>query len=444
MEEIYMDMVESTDRAICNTNLEDMRVNLINSRKLSIQAVISLMPRVEENTQEEVCVDLNGAEKEQAKGGKELEYRKKPLDYLETAVSKRDLFRIHEENKLPAGLPAVGTVIWRSTAIQHVNFKPLSGKIAVGGELSLFLIYKEDISGRTNWYETTMPFSGNIECQGCEEMMTADIAYEVGHEEITVREDSDGEARMLGVELALELEIKLLQKESSHIVADVYGVSCEVAAISSPKKFRQLQQDAYLEEKLTGTVKPDGIDTKILQICHSEAKPEIENCIFGDDEIEIRGSAEVQVLYLNNEDGNNFAMAESRLPFTITRKLSGLQKDMEYNIENCSLKPQLEQLHVVMKDGERIEWQAVLTLHLMLYGEAQEEILTDLKITELDSSKLEKLPGFAIYFVKEGDTLWQIGRKYYVSVDKIKEVNQLTSEDIAPGDKLLIVKSGEI
>ena len=57
---------------------------------------------------------------------------------------------------------------------------------------------------------------------------------------------------------------------------------------------------------------------------------------------------------------------------------------------------------------------------------------------------MEKLPGFAIYFVKEGDTLWQIGRKYYVSVDKIKEVNQLTGEDIAPGDKLLIVKSGEI
>ena len=47
-------------------------------------------------------------------------------------------------------------------------------------------------------------------------------------------------------------------------------------------------------------------------------------------------------------------------------------------------------------------------------------------------------------FVKEGDTLWQIGRKYYVSVDKIKEVNQLIGEDIAPGDKLLIVKSGEI
>ena len=63
----------------------------------------------------------------------------------------------------------MGTVIWRSTAIQHVNFKPLSGRLQVGGELSLFLIYKEGISvaGQIGM-KTTMPFSGNIECQGCE------------------------------------------------------------------------------------------------------------------------------------------------------------------------------------------------------------------------------------------------------------------------------------
>ena len=121
-----------------------------------------------------------------------------------------------------------------------------------------------------------------------------------------------------------------------------------------------------------------------------------------------------------------------------------MEQSTKYNIDNYSLQPQIEQLQVSIKDGDRIEWQAVLSLHLMLYDEAQEEILTELKIGELDSAKVEKLPGFAIYFVKEGDTLWQIGRKYYVSVDKIKEVNQLTSEEISPGDKLLIVKSGEV
>ena len=443
MEEIYMDTVESGDRAICSSNLEDMRVNLINSRKLSIQAVISLMPRVEESTQEEVCVELGG-EDTSVKSSQHLEYRKKPLDYLETAVSKRDLFRIHEENKLPAGLPAIGTVIWRSARVNHVNFRPLAEKIAVGGELSLFLIYIEDVSGRTNWYETTIPFSGNIECQDCEETMAADISYDVGHEEITIREDADGESRIIGIELALEMELKLLKKESTPIVADVYGVTCEVATLTSPRQFRRLQQDAYLEEKLMGNIKLDGMDSKILQICHSDAQADIENCVFGEEGVEVNGSLELQVLYLCSEEESGFASAQTSVPFTITRNVSGMEQSTKYNIENYSLQPQIEQLQVSIKDGDRIEWQAVLSLHLMLYDEAQEEILTELKIGELDSAKVEKLPGFAIYFVKEGDTLWQIGRKYYVSVDKIKEVNQLTSEEISPGDKLLIVKSGEV
>ena len=72
------------------------------------------------------------------------------------------------------------------------------------------------------------------------------------------------------------------------------------------------------------------------------------------------------------------------------------------------------------------------------------EMLQEIEIGELDIQKLEKLPGFAIYFVKKGDTLWQIGKKYYVSVEKIKEMNQLTSDEIKPGDRLLIVKAGEI
>ena len=53
---------------------------------------------------------------------------------------------------------------------------------------------------------------------------------------------------------------------------------------------------------------------------------------------------------------------------------------------------------------------------------------------------IEKLPGFAIYYVQPGDSLWQIGKKYYVSVDQIKEINNLTDDMINPGDKLLIVK----
>ena len=113
-------------------------------------------------------------------------------------------------------------------------------------------------------------------------------------------------------------------------------------------------------------------------------------------------------------------------------------------MQRYALMPQMTQLHASLKDGNQLEWRGVIQLHMPLYDIEQEDILQEIQIGELDSQKLEKLPGFAIYFVKKGDTLWQIGKKYYVSVEKIKEINQLTSDEIKPGDRLLIVKTGEI
>ena len=52
------------------------------------------------------------------------------------------------------------------------------------------------------------------------------------------------------------------------------------------------------------------------------------------------------------------------------------------------------------------------------------------------------LPGMAVYMVKEGDNLWNIGKKYYVPVDSLRELNQLDSDEVKPGQKLLIVKEG--
>lgn len=42
--------------------------------------------------------------------------------------------------------------------------------------------------------------------------------------------------------------------------------------------------------------------------------------------------------------------------------------------------------------------------------------------------------------VKAGDNLWNIGKKYYVPVDNLREINELSSDELKPGQKMLIVK----
>lgn len=454
MEEIYMDRVESQDRVICESTLEDMRVNMINSRKLSVQAVIALKPRVEELVETKICTGIADYQMQtQTKGipnveGEQLEYRRKQQEYLETAVCKRDLLRIHEESRVGSALPAIGSLLWKSVDVTQVDFKPLEEKLAITGEMTLFMVYTEELSGKVNWFEAAIPFSGNVECQSSREGMIADVSYDVGHEEITVREDADGEARMIGVELALELEMKLLCKGEAQVVADVYGVSCEVDTITQRSIMRKLHQDMYVEEKFTHNTRLEEAQPRPLQICHSDARLEIEDCSFSEDEVTWKGTIQVRMLYLSGEEGSGFHTLEDSVPFRLTRQVLGIQdiqgSDTELMTQCYALQPQLAQLHASLKDGNQIEWRGVIQIHMPLYDVNQEDILQEIQIGELDSQKLEKLPGFAIYFVKKGDTLWQIGKKYYVSVEKIKEINQLTSDEIKPGDRLLIVKAGEI
>ncbi len=60
----------------------------------------------------------------------------------------------------------------------------------------------------------------------------------------------------------------------------------------------------------------------------------------------------------------------------------------------------------------------------------------------LESSGPEKeMPGFVLYTIREGDTLWKIARKYRTTIDSIAKINSIDSNGaLQPGMKLLVVK----
>lgn len=360
MEEIYLDKLEGTDRVVCKTSLDDMRVHIINSRKLSIQSVISLEPRVEESISEELCVELDNT----GDADQKLEYRKKSLDYLETIVKKRDLLRIHEETRLPAGMPDIGTALWKNAVVSSITFRPMDEKLGITGELSVFIVYREDTSNRINWYETVIPFNGSVECQNSREGMIADVMYEIGHEEITIREDSDGEFRVVGVETTVELEIKLYEKESTSIVADVYGVSCEVQAGIDTRQFLDLRMELNIEEKLTRSIKLEDADPKILQVCHSDARAKLAETSWKDGQLRLNGEIELQVLYASNESSSALCPVKSTIPFEIVRDIPDMS---EAQLEQCSMSIWIPQQAVSIKDSAQLEWRGSVNARLLIY-----------------------------------------------------------------------------
>ena len=104
------------------------------------------------------------------------------------------------------------------------------------------------------------------------------------------------------------------------------------------------------------------------------------------------------------------------------------------------MRAEVEQLQVTMLDGEEMDVKAVLSFSTVVFKTIPVELISAVNVSELDSGKMSSLPGMVVYMVKDGDNLWNIGKKYYVPVDALRELNGLDSDELKAGQKLLIVK----
>ena len=103
-EQFHMEGVEAGDSVYVRHTLEDLSVGIINSRKISIRALLTLELCVREIFDESAAVDVETQLM--------VEYRKKPLQIMETAVCKKDIFRFRHEETLPTHLPNVFEVLY--------------------------------------------------------------------------------------------------------------------------------------------------------------------------------------------------------------------------------------------------------------------------------------------------------------------------------------------
>lgn len=427
-EQMYLEGAVSTDMVNVDWELEDLRVSLINSRKFNVQAVVSFHADINELYDEETAVELRAEEP--------VEYRKKTLQLAEIAIQKKDIFRIKEEIEIPQSLPNIFQILWDSITLGEVEFKPQEEKLSVQGEVNAFFLFEsEGEEASAKWYETTIPFSGIVECHGCRENMLPNISYEIGHKEIEVRPDFDGEERIIGLDCVLDLDMKLYEEETVDVIADVYGVTKEVEAVTRKGEYKNILVCNTGKNKIVDKMKIKPSEARILQLCHSEGEVQVESSKAVENGIEITGVVLAKTLYITNDDKIPFSSVKASIPFQYVLDVPGIQESSIFDVDAC-----VEQMNVTMVDSEELEAKIILSFRAVVFCNQEEDIVSDINVSDLDVNKLNDLPSIVAYIAKEDDSLWQIGKRYYVPVSQIKEMNNLLSDDIKSGDKLLIVK----
>lgn len=427
-EKVRIDGMENIDVPQVLANIEDLRSNLINSRKISVRALVNFCVKIKEIRDEEILLDITGQEN--------MEIKKEPYSQSVIAVDKKDVFRIKEDLELPSSLPPVGEVLWQYLDLGKWEIRPLEDNIGIQGELNLFLLYESSGEDREiKSYETTIPFSGNIECPGCNSNMIADITPTVSASNINIKQDYDGEDRVVEVEMVLELPIQIYERREMEQITDVYGTSFDIVPEYKPSQGRKIGEKYQGRMKVTEALRLPASSGKILQICHINTNPFVEDIKVEKEGLKAEGILSVTVLYMVENENKKFDVIKKELPFSYQIGNLALPENSKWKIV-----PMVEQCSGVILDENNIEVKIAVLLEVLQEEVWDRMVISNLKVSPFSEETMNYAPGMVVYIPQKRESVWDIGKQYNVSQEAVKEINQLTENEVEKGQKILLVR----
>ena len=259
---------------------------------------------------------------------------------------------------------------------------------------------------------------------------------QAGVEPREVKPDYDGEERMLVVDAVADLDIKLWEEEQFEMLQDVYSLKEDVRPVFEDITFEKLLMKNNAKCRASEQLQLEATQENMLQICCAGGSVQIDTHEISGNGVYVEGTVAVELLYITTDDEMPIGSLKGFLPFHQTIEVPGIEKNSRYEIESG-----LEQLTTILIDNTQVEIKAVINLNLIAFSIGNRKRVQEVNCQEADYESLQKIPGLVGYIVKDGDDIWNIAKENHTTVREIMETNELSSDRVGKGDKLLIVKN---
>lgn len=427
---LHMESMEPGDNLKVDWEIEDLNVSMIHSRKVSIRAIVTFIASAEIIYDAELACGFSK--------GETVQTLTEELEVLGLCMTKKDTYRIKDELILAGNQANIRELLWKDISLCGAETRLMENKISVKGELEVFALYEGENEEQLQWITGTLPFAGNVDLPGCRPEMIGDIRVDVIKKNMEVKPDYDGEERVLQVEVLLGLDIRIYEEIKVELLTDAYSLSEELILEHEPVKLDRLVLKNFSKARFSERIAVKQTEHPVLQVCHTTGKVIIEEVKMTPTGLVVEGVIFVQVLYITSNDRVPVLRSGGGIPFTHILEVPGIDETCKY-----SLKGELEQITAVMVDSKDAEIRASVNFYLMVCSTFSGNNIKKMEEHPMDWKKIRDLPGVVGCVIGEGDTLWDIAKKYHTTTGHICSLNQMPSEQIKVGDKVLVMKSVE-
>lgn len=427
---INLEGIAGGDKMCLKWEIEDLSVRMIHSRKLNIKSIVTFYASIDEMAGIQIPVQIKD---------EEISVKKKQIRLISLMVHKKDTLRMKDEITIGSNKPNIDQLLWYTVEVRGLDLRPEENVVKARGELSVFVLYSgEDEENPLQWMEYTLPFQTEVECTGCNADMIQNIETSMMHQSIEVKPDADGEERVFTVDVVLELDMKLYREEDHELILDVYSPLKECIPQGKTECLESLLVHNNSKCRVSDRIEMKESQGKILQICHSQGRVRVEKTKVVENGIQAEGIVFLKILYITGNDEMPFYSVDGMIPFSHVIEAPGITENSIFYLQ-----ADLEQLSTSMIDSDEIEVKAVISLNVLVLQCEKQLIISKVEEKPLDRQKIQEMPGITVYIVKTGDTLWDIAKRFYTTVEEICGLNELETDEVQPGYPLLLVKKVE-
>jgi len=383
--------------------IQKVECTILNERKVHYKAELEITIKASRKENIELIYEINKM------NNLETLSRKKEIDtYIGHCESKISVKEKIEIENLQENIE----VIKFKTNIENIEKKISYNKILVKADCKVKCIYQAEGS---NIYiaQKEIPIMGFLDIENVDEECESNI--EIGLKGININENS------IKSDIEFEMEFNLTgdiyQKKQINMMVDLYGINY---------KANYKKETVQLERATPNTCNKIEIENKTLiedinQIYDQEYK--IQSINQNGERIQIQ----IQSIFLYSSFENQVLNKREEL---ITKEIEG-----SYNLEK--VKFEITNEKTILLPDSNIQTH----LEINIFSEEVEQIEV-IKEIELEDEDRDDKYSMIIYFVKQGDSLWNIAKKFKSTVKEITNINEIQDENkITEGDKLYIPRA---
>ena len=407
--------------AFVKAKVEYVNCRATSPRKLDIHGAFSVCAKVLEHVPQDILCDIEGDD---------IQQMKSEIEASNIAGMTQEAFSVSEVLEISSGKQAAETIIRSDCSITMDDMKVLDNKLILQGEVIVKILYSSGM-GETlpEHMEYTIPYSQMIDCAGVTEQCMCDVRVEAMGADVQIKTDSAGETMLFEAEVRAMAHVTAYMNERFTVVTDAYSTEHNL----------NLEYKQHTLHKLVEIIKDSDVqknnfevdDIGISQVIDVWNEMKSVTASIDEGNIVYSGKYNVCILAMGSE-GKPFYF-ERMVDFKCSHDWSNTSDSMK-----CDAMVHIKSMNYRITGNSGIEVKVELSLTAAILQEFSYKAIIAASTDEEHPVLKDSKAALIIYYAETGESLWNIARQYYTSVNAIKEENDLSDDNVVSKGMLFI------